>query len=147
MGRTEFIEILQRTLAANMGSSLVNSNVRYYQEYIDTEIRQGRSEGEVLASLGDPRLLAKTIIEAGKHEGQSLRPDYDEVYEEGTEDSGGREYGGKVYRMPGWMIIAMIVIIFVVVIGIVGSILSMLLPIIIPALCVVFIIRLFQRRG
>lgn len=147
MGRTEFIEILQRTLAASMGSSLVNSNVRYYQEYFDTEIRKGRSEEEVLSSLGDPRLLAKTIIEASKHEGQSLRPEYDEVYEEGAEENDSREYGDKVYRMPGWMLLVLLLIIIVVVIGIVGSILSMLLPIILPILFVVFIIRFFQKRS
>lgn len=147
MGRTEFIEILQRTLAASMGSSLVNSNVRYYQEYFDTEIRKGRSEEEVLSSLGDPRLLAKTIIEASKHEGQSLRPEYDEVYEEGAEENDSREYGGKVYRMPGWMLLVLLIIIIVVVIGIVGSILSMLLPIVLPILFVVFIIRFFQKRS
>lgn len=146
MGRTEFIEILQRTLATSLSSSLVNSNIHYYQDYIDTEIRQGRSEEEVIASLGDPRLLAKTIVEAGKHEGRSLRPEYDEVYEEGQAESAGDGYNSKVYKVQGWMVIVLVIVMLLVIIGIVGSIMSILLPLIIPFICVVFIIRFFHNR-
>ncbi|MBD5489728.1 MAG: DUF1700 domain-containing protein [Lachnospiraceae bacterium] len=71
MEKTEFIERLQRALAAGISSSQVAENVRYYQDYIDSEIRKGRSEKEVMDSLGDPRLLAKSIIEANKHAGVS----------------------------------------------------------------------------
>ena len=69
MDRTEFIERLQRALAGGVNSSRVAENVQYYREYIDMEIRKGRSEEEVLGSLGDPRLLAKSIIEANKSRG------------------------------------------------------------------------------
>ena len=71
MDRTEFIERLQRALAGGVNSSRVAENVQYYREYIDMEIRKGRSEEEVLGSLGDPRLLAKSIIEANKRAGVS----------------------------------------------------------------------------
>ena len=62
MNRNEFIDKLQRTLAGGLNCNQVADNVRYYQDYIDTEIRKGRSEADVLAGLGDPRLLAKSII-------------------------------------------------------------------------------------
>ena len=71
MNKKEFIEKLQRSLASGLGSSQVADNVRYYQDYIESEIRKGKSEEEVIASLGDPRLLAKSIIEANKHTGES----------------------------------------------------------------------------
>ncbi len=41
MDRTEFMDRLQRTLAGGVNSSQVAENVRYYQDYIDTEIRKG----------------------------------------------------------------------------------------------------------
>lgn len=71
MNRIEFIEKLQRALAGGLNSSQVADNVRFYQDYIDGEIRKGKSEAEVLSMLGDPRLLAKSIIEANKRAGAS----------------------------------------------------------------------------
>ena len=86
MNRMEFIERLQRALAGGLNSRQVRENVRYYQEYIDTEIRKGRSESEVLTSLGDPRLLAKSIIEANKRAGYSQGSNLH--YDEDVVDSG-----------------------------------------------------------
>ena len=61
MDRREFIEKLQRTLAGGLDSVQVAENVRYYQEYIESEIQKGNTEGAVLSQLGDPRLLAKIL--------------------------------------------------------------------------------------
>ena len=36
----------------------------YYEEYILTESHKGKTEAEVIAELGNPRLLAKSIIDA-----------------------------------------------------------------------------------
>lgn len=147
MTRTDFIDILQKTLAGSLGSSYVNENVRFYQEYIDTQIRSGISEEETIEKLGDPRLIAKTIIEAAKQEHSSYvnAQEYDQVYEEGEESQGGNN--PKVYHMPGWLLAVVIILIIVVVLGIVGSLLSVLLPIIIPITCVVLMVRFFQNQS
>ena len=63
MGRQDFIEGLRRALNGNVSPALVTDNLNYYNEYINSEIRKGRSEKEVLEALGDPRLIARTIIE------------------------------------------------------------------------------------
>ncbi len=68
MTRIEFMDSLRRALAGSLTSSTVNENMRYYEEYFDMQIRSGQSEEEVVNSLGDPRLLAKTIIEAAKYQ-------------------------------------------------------------------------------
>ena len=39
MGRTEFLDRLQRALAGGVNSSRVAENVQYYREYIDVEIK------------------------------------------------------------------------------------------------------------
>lgn len=148
MTRTEFIDTLQRTLSGSLGSSSVNENIRYYQDYIDVQIRSGQSEEEVIAGLGDPRLLAKTILEARKQEGISGGyREYDEVYEDcsGEKENGG--FSGRVYHMPGWLIGLLIAVAVILVLGIIGSVISVFLPIIIPVLCVVLIIRFWQSRG
>lgn len=146
MAGKEFIDVLQKSLAGNICSSSVNENIRYYQEYFDAQTRMGRSEEEIAGELGDPRLLAKTIIEAGKYEGRSnARPEYDEVYEDGSGEDG--NVRSKVYRMPGWLTAALVILAVVMVLGIVGSIVSALLPVIIPVVCVILLLRFFQRRN
>lgn len=150
MDRTEFLDRLQRALASGVSSSQVAENVRYYQDYIDVEIRKGRSEEEVLASLGDPRLLAKSIIEANKRAGisEGTNRNYDEEtaddsYGTRQEKAAGTE--GMV-RMPGWLILLIVIVVALLVIGVVFSVISVLAPIIIPVLIVVLVVNFIKSR-
>ncbi len=148
MDRTEFIDRLQRALAGGVNSSRVAENVQYYRDYIDVEIRKGRSEKEVLDSLGDPRLLAKSIIEANKRAGVSEGTN--RLYDEETgEESGGewkKTVKQNVMRMPGWLILLIAVVIFLLIIGLAFSVISVLAPIIIPVLLVILLVNYFKRR-
>lgn len=146
MDRMEFTDKLRRALSGGLSSAAVTENVEYYREYIDVEIRKGRSEEEVLESLGDPRLLAKSIIEANKRAGQieGTNQNYDE---ETTE----RRYGEQeqttgAVRMPGWLIWLIVVVVFLLIIGVVFSVISFLAPIIIPVLVVLLLINFFKGR-
>ena len=150
MTRMEFMDTLQRTLAGSLGSSSVNENMRYYQEYFDTQLRLGRSEEDVIGELGNPRLLAKTIIEAAKREGYaSVDAEYEEIYEDGMNtQSRGRAGDGnvKAFRMPGWLIALLVIVIFFVVIKIIGSVIIAFLPVLLPAICVLILFRFLQNR-
>ncbi len=142
MGKTEFIDQLRKSLSGSLGSSTVNENIRYYQEYIELQIREGESEQEVISRLGDPRLLAKSIIEASRSEGsrQGSASEYTEVYE------AGRQTGGKSFRIPGWMLLMLFVLIILLVLGLVTSLVTAALPILIPALAVVWVVRMVRRK-
>lgn len=156
MNRNEFIDKLQRTLAGGLNCNQVADNVRYYQEYIDTEIRKGKSEADVLAGLGDPRLLAKSIIEANKHAGvnEGTNQGYDEEMTEdsmyGSENSredayyGATSGSGRVFRVPGWLIMLIVTVVVILIIGVAFSLISVLAPIIIPVLIVILLIRIFR---
>lgn len=153
MDKREFIDKLQRALAGGLNSSQVAENVRYYEEYIDSEIRKGKSEAEVLGMLGDPRLLAKSIIEANKQAGASYgsNREYDE---EMPEDEQGRNQnrnrnaaGGRVVMLPGWLIMLIIIVAVVVIIGLVTSLLAIFAPVIIAVLVVLLIVNIFKSRG
>ena len=156
MNRNEFIDKLQRTLAGGLNCNQVADNVRYYQEYIDTEIRKGKSEADVLAGLGDPRLLAKSIIEANKHAGvnEGTNRGYDEEMTEdssyGSENSREDAYydatsgSGRVFRVPGWLILLIVTVVVILIIGVAFSLISVLAPIIIPVLIVILLIRIFR---
>ncbi len=151
MNRSEFMDTLHRALAGNLTSSTVNENMRYYEEYFDTQLRSGQSEEEIIAGLGDPRLLAKTIIQASKSQARSYSGrEYDEVYEDGSGENGensGREDGRpRIYKMPGWMLLVLVVLLALAAISIISSVVSMILPVIIPFICVAFIIRMLRKR-
>lgn len=138
---------LQRSLAGGVNSSQVAENVRYYQDYIETEIRKGRSETEVLSSLGDPRLLARSIIEANKRAGyvEGTNQNFDEETQEDGEKRESRVSGGAV-RVPGWLIILFVIVIALLIIGVVFSVISFLAPIIIPVLIVVLLYNFIRSR-
>lgn len=151
MSKTEFIEKLQRALAGGLNSSQVADNVRYYQEYIDAEVRKGHREEEVLAQLGDPRLLAKSIIEANKRAGTGYGSN--RVYDEETSDTWqswsaeDEKPHVKNVMLPGWLIMLIVTVIVIVVIGLVTSLLYLFGPIIIAVLIAVLIVKVIQSNS
>lgn len=150
MDRTEFIEKLQRALAGGLASGQVADNVRYYQEYIDSEIRKGRSESEVIDQLGDPRLLAKSIIEANKRAGESYgsNREYDEeiTTDEQETNHDRNTSGGRAVMLPGWLVLLIITVVVVLIIGVVTSLLAFFAPVILVGLVVLLIVKVFQSN-
>lgn len=147
MTRNEFVDQLQRTLAGGLGSGQVAEHVRYYQDYIDSEIRKGQTEEEILGMLGDPRLLAKSIIEANKRTGASEGTNavYDEtVSDDAYED--GRKNTFKSHRIPGWLLAVMILLVVIVVFGLAFSLLSVFWPVLLVVAVIAMIGRATGQR-
>lgn len=147
MDKRTFMEKMQRALAGGLNSVQVADNMRYYQDYIESEIRKGRSEADVLAQLGDPRLLAKSIIEANKHGGESYgsNREYDEEVSDNSESRKKVRSFDYDLRLPGWLIMLIATVLVIIVIGIVTSLLSIFLPVIILALIGILIVKLIQN--
>lgn len=148
MDKEEFIAGLQHALAAGMPGGQVAEHVRYYREYIDSEIYKGRTEKEVLAQLGDPRLLARSIIDANKRAGAAYgsNREYDEeVAGDAQEDD---RYGGAGHvrriRLPGWLTLLIIVVVVMLVIGVVSSLLYLFAPVIMAVLIVLLVVKVIQ---
>ena len=99
MSREEFLKILKQSLSADLDKSTINDQIDYYEKYIDDEIRKGRTEKEVIAELGDPRLIAKTIKTVSASE-SSNENSYNKTYSDRQESSysesnyKGRSYSG-----------------------------------------------------
>lgn len=62
MNREEFLRGLENALSGNVPPSVVRDNLRYYDDYIRSERQKGRSESDIMDELGDPRLIARTIL-------------------------------------------------------------------------------------
>lgn len=157
MNRQEFIDRLRAALNGRISPALVAENINFYEDYINVEIRKGKTEKEVLQSLGDPRLIARTIVETNGGDGSNAyqSADYQETgyQESGYQESGYQKSGyrennyqdtAKKIHIPGWLWAVIAIVIVVLVVSAVFSILSFLLPILIPILFVLFFVKLFR---
>lgn len=66
MNKREFLQKLREYLSYELPERYVDKNIDYYSDYIDNEVRSGRTVREVLEDLGDPQLIARTITDAAK---------------------------------------------------------------------------------
>lgn len=64
MTKYEFLSTLRGRITGNIPTREVESQVDYYSAYIDGRIGAGLTEEEAVAELGDPQLIAKTVIES-----------------------------------------------------------------------------------
>ncbi len=149
MSKQEFLDKLRLALSGRVSAALVEENVAYYEEYINTQIRLGYNEASVMSGLGDPRLIAKSIITAnngdeapdgdGENGNQQYRNGSDTYYTVKRQ----MNYP-KIIKVPGWVWLIVVVLILVLVISAVFSLVSALLPFVMPLLVVLFFIKLFR---
>lgn len=153
MSRQEFLQRLREALTGEVTGSVIEENIRYYEEYITTEVRNGSTEEAVIASIGDPRLIARTIFEASEN-----------AKESGTGRTYYESYSGadrNVYEDPGdfrrhmhyidlnkwyWKLlgVGVLILFFFLIAGIVTGIFSLLMPIMGPLLLVFIIVWLVR---
>lgn len=170
MSKQEFLDGLRAALAGRMGASLIAENVNYYDDYINTQVRMGRGESDVVRELGDPRLIAKSIAEANKHAGagagnEATYQDTGDGYAgngytgnnyAGNGYSNSRYSGGyagysnegsyrkKAFKIPGWLIFVLIMVVVFVVMSLAFSVLSFFMPIILPLLLIGMVVKFFR---
>ncbi|MBQ7358576.1 MAG: DUF1700 domain-containing protein [Lachnospiraceae bacterium] len=134
MTKQTFLDELRMALSGKLGSSQIESHARYYEEYINAEIRRGKTEEEVLRELGNPRLIARSIIDA-----ENGNADYEEPDEQGYVHR-------KKINIPGWLIVLLLVLTVVAVLGIVVAVVWWLAPIILVIWLIVFLIKNIDKR-
>ena len=137
MTKREYLDTISKTLSGRVKPSVQQETIRYYKEYIDSEVVKGATEEMVLATLGDPRLLARTVI--------ASQP---EPYgDEAAARSAIPESAKKQQDRKLILILVIAVLVLLLVLGLVFSFIYKLLPILIPAGLVWFLIRRFRNRG
>lgn len=153
MSRQEFLQRLRDTLMGEVPGNVIEENIRYYDDYIRTEAAKGTTEESVITSIGDPRLIARTIIDATENarENSGYRSAYDSyqdqkqtVYEEG----GKAERHTHFIDMNKWywklLAVAVTVLFFFLVASIVTGLFSILLPLMGPLLLILLIFWLIR---
>ena len=76
MNKEDFLRGLQNALSGEVPPTVVRDNLRYYDDYIRTELQNGRDEDQIMAELGDPRLIARTIIDTTPGAGEGGFEEY-----------------------------------------------------------------------
>ena len=77
MTKEQFIMELEQCLQGEVSAYELSDSLTYYRQYFEDEIRNGKSEEQVVEELGSPRLIARSIIDAhGIEESASGNSDY-----------------------------------------------------------------------
>ena len=56
MNKNEFLQALKGELTNSVSGEVIEEQIRFYSDYINTEIAKGRREEEVVAELSAPNL-------------------------------------------------------------------------------------------
>lgn len=150
MSKEEFLQRLRQALTGEVPQGVIQENIRYYDEYIGGEVRRGLAEETVTGEIGDPRLIAKTIIEATA--GAEGQRSYTSSSAEGSYGGAGQAFKGEEQRSGGapWysklLSIIMVVVIMCLVISVIAGLFSLLIPLLGPILIVMFVMWLVRGR-
>lgn len=132
MSKQEFTDGLRRSLSTIQDYTYVNDTISYYENYIETQIRMGKTEEEVMQELGNPRLIAKSIL--ATYESEVEEEDGFREYEENSfsrnHHMGETMFGfnGRQIRMPSWLAKTLGILLLIAVFFVLITVLSWLAP-------------------
>lgn len=143
MRKEEFLILLEKALTGSVATSEILSQCDFYSSYIESEKASGKTEEEIIEQLGEPELIARTIIDAKERAG--------------TADDGQRERGSyykeekrteRIFRFNTWygkllstlILIAVVVLFFLII----GGVITLLVKIAFPLMIVLAFIVLVK---
>lgn len=168
MTKQEFLEMLRKTLNRELDAGEVEENIRYYDEYIRSELAKGRTEEEIIRQLGDPRLIAKTILQVDEQKGiAAAKGQYydaeESVYTENADGTGyysqessdqgyyqekqefGRGFRPRVFQLKGWQVTLALILILIIIFALLGTAMVIFWKLL-PVLLVLWVIFWVKNR-
>ena len=161
MTKKEFLNGLEEAMLEQMDISEAAPHIRYYQDYIENEVRNGRDEEEVISALQNPRLIAKNIIDnsksankyksdlyTGKAEDRDYNYNRDSYYNKTTDNKRGQSISFSINGKPinsillKIVLVATIVLALVLILVIVSGVMWLLTKFVLPVILVGGIIYL-----
>ena len=152
MTKKEFLQILRECLEGEIPEHEIQSNIKYYEEYIKVQA-VGSSEEDVIARLGNPQMIAKSIIEAFKASGQPFIREQrnrskEQQYSTDEEEKPKRK-GTYYINLPGWLgtivSILLVCIVLYIFFWIGGIALRLLIRFGVPLLCIYLVYRVIKN--
>ncbi|HHX13323.1 MAG TPA: hypothetical protein GX731_10905 [Clostridiales bacterium] len=150
MNKIEYLNSLREALEGELNPLDIENNIRYYDEYIGN--RSIDDVEKILGELGDPRLIAKSIIEAdraAKQKDGMGHQSYQDAYYKRT-DNASQSYPNNRRTEPTWynkLFLYGIIVLIVMLIIFLGTIMmKVLFTVGIPILIIIVLIQLFRNR-
>lgn len=147
MNKQEFLKILRDALQSQLSPRETESNVEYYRTYIEEQMQEGKTEMEILDVLGDPRLIARTILDTSSACSSSGKQEYAYQEEKSARTNASGLLHGKLtektrhtLRICAGVAIAVLVLILVV------QVVAFLLPIVLAVAAVLFVLSYFKKK-
>ena len=149
----------------------MNENINYYDDYIDQSLAKGKNYDEIFEELGDPRLIARTIIDTYKmqkgyqykHESQSENYENNSYGNSDPNDAYNRENRDE-HKSKNWSVkfgssmpwyqkllgILLVILVIAAIVALSGVAIHLFFSIVVPILLVYFfikfIINIFNHR-
>lgn len=152
----EFLKELAQALEGEVNTSTITSQLQYYEDYMNRQKQDGKSEYEITGDLGDPRLIARTIIITSEQNAKQRNHSNDRKFQTAGDDiykediSMGRK---KSYfsRTSGLVSVLILIFILFILIKVTGFAIKLLfnfgVPILIFYLGYTFIRNIFGKKG
>lgn len=154
MNKQEFLRVLRECLSGEVPEQELNNTLRYYEEYLVDEA--GKSLEDKIRELGEPRLIAKTIIDTymvNREEinQNSYKRNYEDTYEEKNRAEETRQSNVKIYSwdtMPWYQkLIALIIgcVIIAVLVGVFVLGVNIFFSFVLPVLMILFAVKMLMK--
>ncbi len=156
MNKEEFLDVLRQSLIGEVANEIITQNIKYYDGYISAQNLE--EEAKIIDRLGDPRLIAKTIIEAEKAakekntsnlSGREYQSYKSETYQDYRDNS--TMHGKKLFftNMKWYhkLIAALVIIVCFILVAFVGRlVIGLLFTFSLPILLILLIMLLLRKR-
>ncbi len=156
MYKSEFLDILKQSLVGEISPDHIEENIKYYDQYINSNISEGNEN--IMEELGDPRLIAKTIIESERmtrQKGRYPNRDYQayQDYDFKTQETGNQQkrtvHKSFLSKMK-WqhkLIVILSIVMLLFILLFIGRFLLILLRLFgVPIMFILIIYFLFRKR-
>ena len=150
MNKLQFVEQMRRSLSSIDDYTYVNDTIAYYENYIESQIRMGKSEQQVMQELGDPRLIAKSIVASHMTEDESQdNHAYQNREKRFAEQSTPTvlNLNGKIINLPSWLLKILSVLAAGVILLLLFTVLRILSPFLMIGFVGYMIYRLITGKG
>lgn len=140
MKKKKFLNGLRDALVNELSPDEVNQQLLYYERYINEEVSKGKTEEEILRMLGEPRLIAKTIIGSNGNMKDGAQEYYDRT------DDKTKEKLGDFMKINGIGGVIKLVLILLALILLIFTVFRLLLPILLPVVLIGLVFSLLKRN-
>ena len=138
--KEDYIYQIKIALKGKIPAERVKYYAKYYEDYITEQVRQGKKTDEVIEVLGDPNLIAKTIITT---EQMGKNPDY--RYD--AEDERIKKEKRTLDRMKLEKIIGIVtlVVVLLLVLSIILKIVTVILKLLLPVILILIVVAIVKN--